>query len=327
MHRHRREHAVAPRSVRQRRHLQRDDELDRAPAGTALGCGGPGQNESGKSAEKNKTPFQSGNGSPRFEWRGGRDGIYIACMSGGRLRAAILLALGAALMVAGVSQASPAPAGSGSANVRIEFTGKGGGRYLDITRWLREDTRECYARRTADETVAVSWKVVWTAKLVAKEGRWTLVAPKQQVATVAGSVTGSAVRDSCDAAEEEPDWNGTSVCKHPLPVRSDGGVMLSLAGRLHVRGPVFGSPGSGCELEVRNDQLQAHLLAPGSLLNLVQTGKPVAVPVGTRHPTPADAYVATQFCSAFPHIYEGVVYLYDCLDTLIWNGQLSVSRA
>src|SRR5262249_40049822 len=153
---------------------------------------------------------------------------------------------------------------------------------------------------------SVSWKIVWTAKLVARNGRWTLVAPTRKAATIAGSVTGSAVRDSCDAAEEEPDWNGTSVCQHPLPVDSDGGVALSPAGSLHVLGPVFGSPGSGCELEVRNDQLQAHLIAPAALLKLVQTGKPVAAPVGTRHPTAADPYVATQFCSAFPHIYEGV---------------------
>src|SRR5262249_48158105 len=117
-----------------------------------------------------------------------------------------------------------------------------------------------------------------------------------------------------------------SECQDPLPVKSPGGVQLSPAGRLHVLGPVYGSPGSGCELEVRNDQLEAHLIAPASLLKLVQTGKRVSVPVGTRHPTPADQYVATQFCSAFPHIYEGVVYLYDCLDTLIWNGQLSISR-
>src|SRR5215831_7743576 len=138
-------------------------------------------------------------------------------MPGGRVRAAMLLAVAAALTIAGASQATPAPAGTGSANVRIEFTGKGGGRYLDVTRWLREDTRECYARRTADETVSVSWKIVWTAKLVAKSGRWALVAPTRKAATVAGSVTGNAVRDSCDAAEEAPDWNGTSVCRHPLP--------------------------------------------------------------------------------------------------------------
>jgi hypothetical protein len=239
----------------------------------------------------------------------------------------VVLAVAAALTIAGASQATPAPAGTGSANVRIEFTGKGGGRYLDITRWLREDTRECYARRTADETVSVSWDIAWTAKLVAKNGRWVLVSPKQQAATVAGSVTGNAVRDSCDSAEVDPTWNGTSVCGDTLPVTSDGGVQLSPAGRLHVLGPAYGSPGNGCELEVRNDQLEAHLLDPASLLKLVTTGKRVSVAVGTRHPTPADQYVATQFCSAFPHIYEGVVYLYDCLDTLIWNGQLSISRA
>jgi hypothetical protein len=49
---------------------------------------------------------------------------------------------------------------------------------------------------------------------------------------------------------------------------------------------------------------------------------------------PASPYLWLSRCvrahrvlSAFPHIYEGVVYLYDCLDTLIWNGRLSISRA
>ncbi|MDX6447549.1 MAG: hypothetical protein QOD08_12, partial [Gaiellaceae bacterium] len=27
---------------------------------------------------------------------------------------------------------------------------------------------------------------------------------------------------------------------------------------------------------------------------------------------------------AFPHIYEGVVYLYDCDDTLVWKGTVTL---
>jgi hypothetical protein len=250
-------------------------------------------------------------------------------MLGERRRSVTLLlpALFAALAIAGASHANAAPRGSASATVRIVFTGKGGGRYLDITRWLREDTRECYARRTGDETVSVSWKIVWTARLVEKAGAWKLVAPVKSTPSVAGAVTGKAVRDSCDAAEEQPDWDASNVCNLPLPVQSNGGIQLSRGGRLHVRGPAFGSPGTPCDLDVRNNQLEAHLLAPDSLRRLVEGGKSFSVPLGTAHATAADPYVRTQLCSAFPHIYDGVVYLYDCLDTLIWNGTLSVSRA
>jgi hypothetical protein len=161
---------------------------------------------------------------------------------------------------------------------------------------------------------------------VEKSGRWSLVAPARKAASIAGAVAGKAVRDSCDAADEEPGWSGSSTCNRPLPVRSEGGVRLSRSGRLHVRGPAFGSPGTPCELEVRNDQLESHLLAPDSLRRLVEDGKAFSTLVGTKHPTLVDPYVATAFCSAFPHIYDGVVYLYDCLDTLIWNGRLSISR-
>jgi hypothetical protein len=250
-------------------------------------------------------------------------------MAGERVGSVMLSALCAALVfaVAGASHANAAPGTSASAKVRIVFTGKGGGRYLDITRWLHEDTRECYARRTGDETVSVAWKITWTGRLVQKAGEWKLVASVRKAASIAGKVTGSAVRDSCDSADEDPTWSGSTTCNHQLPVRSEGGVRLSRGGRLHVRGPSFGSPGGLCDLDVRNDQLQAHVLAPDSLRRLVEDRKSVSVRLGTAHPTSVDAYVPTAFCSAFPHIYEGVVYLYDCLDTLIWNGTLSLSRA
>src|SRR5213080_2115456 len=58
------------------------------------------------------------------------------------------------------------PASTAARSVQITFTGAGGGRYLDVTRWLRDDTRECYARRTADETVSVSWRLAWTGTIV-----------------------------------------------------------------------------------------------------------------------------------------------------------------
>ena len=29
-------------------------------------------------------------------------------------------------------------------------------------------------------------------------------------------------------------------------------------------------------------------------------------------------------CSHFPHLYDGVEYLYDCDDTLIWTGSVTI---
>src|ERR671938_1456026 len=116
-------------------------------------------------------------------------------------------------------------------SVRVEFTGKGGGRYVDVTRWLRDDTRDCYARRTADETVSVAWRLAWRASLVRTARGYALRAAAPLPPSVAGSVKGRTVRDGCDAADEEADatWIGSDRCPGPLPVK--------VAGRLHVHPP------------------------------------------------------------------------------------------
>jgi hypothetical protein len=242
--------------------------------------------------------------------------------------AAVVLAAVVALVVAAPSTGGRAARHSA---VRIEFTGKGGGRYLDVTRWLRDDTRECYARRTADETVSVSWNLSWRASLVRTASGVSIRSPSRLAGAIAGGVKGKTVRDACDAADSEldPSWVGSDRCVGPLPVQSRGG--LGVTGRhgrsLVFRGPVFGSAPSPCELSVRNDQLAARVpLSPAELRRLA-AGKTVTVPVGTAHPRPGDHFLARRTCSAFPHIYEGVVYLYDCDDTLVWNGTVTLRPA
>lgn len=242
-------------------------------------------------------------------------------------RAVSLLLVVGGLVAAGASAGSRQTTGK-TAQVRIAFTGAGGGRYLDVTRWLREDTRECYARRTADETVRVSWRLTWTATLARTASGYTLRAGKRSAGKVAGRVTGTAVRDSCDAAEEEePGWAGSDRCSHTLPIQADGRLQLRRsreALRVALRGPTFGSPGRPCELTVRNDQLAAHLELTAADLARLARGATVTSAVGTRHPRRGDTFLETKKCSAFPHIYEGVVYLYDCDDTLIWHGSVAI---
>jgi hypothetical protein len=215
--------------------------------------------------------------------------------------------------------------------VRIVFTGKGGGRYLDHTRWLREDTRLCYASRLADETLSVRWRLEWTATLQRTATGYALSKAAMIEPSIAGSVDGTSVRDSCDAADEEPGWSGESTCQTPLAFRSSGGLSAhgERGGRLSLdlRGPVFASPGSPCELDIRNDQLVASAVFAPEVLARVAAGRAVTVPVGTRHPGGGVSYEATRSCSLFPHIYDGVVYLYECDDTLTWSGGLSIAPA
>jgi hypothetical protein len=235
------------------------------------------------------------------------------------------LLLGAIAALVALVAASAGPAATSARPIQVVFTGAGGGRYLDVTRWLRDDTRECYARRTADETVAVSWRLAYAGTLVRTAKGYRLSSLRAAAPAVKGAVRGSTVRDGCDVADPDVDasWIGSDKCLASLPVRSSGGAAAS-ARVLALRGPVFGSPPNPCELSVRNDQLAAHVaLTPRALARLA-AGKAVTVPVGTAHPGPGDSYLARRFCSAFPHVYDGVVYLYDCDDTLAWKGTVTL---
>jgi|GEM_PF-2378448 hypothetical protein len=238
------------------------------------------------------------------------------------------LAALAALVLAAPAAVGLATASAGSTSARrveIVFTGTGGGRYVDVTRWLRDDTRDCYARRTSDETVAVSWKLSWSGSVVRTSKGYVLSALVPARPAVAGSIKGTTVRDGCDVADDEIDasWIGSERCSGPLPVKLEGRAELS-RGVLALRGPIYGSPPEPCELAVRNDQLVAHIGISQAALARLAGGKAASVPVGTAHPGPGDSYLARRSCSAFPHIYDGVVYLYDCDDTLAWKGTVTL---
>jgi hypothetical protein len=222
-----------------------------------------------------------------------------------------------------------------TAKVRIVFTGKGGGRYLDVTRWLEESTRECYARQTADETLSVSWSLTWNATLVERDGRYGLRSQTRPKGTVEGSVDGTAVRDFCDEPDPDledigPDWPSTTSCERSIGASSTGSLRrVELDGSratILLRGPVYETPPGPCELSVRNDQLVASVATDQPAVRQLTGRGTVSILTGTRHPGHGVTYTPTQFCSAFPHIYEGIVYLYSCEDTLIWGGKITLTR-
>jgi hypothetical protein len=237
------------------------------------------------------------------------------------------LSLGAFVALGALTLATASAGGSIASPRRVEvtFTGQGGGRYLDVTRWLRDDTRDCYARRTADETVSVSWTLRWQGSLVRTSRGYALRGLAPLRPAVKGSIKGTTVRDGCDVADPDVDagWIGSDKCAGTLPVKQQGGA-AARAGVLALRGPVYGSPPRPCELSVRNDQLAAHVALTPNALARLSAGRAVTVPVGTASPGPGDNYVARRLCSAFPHIYDGVVYLYDCDDTLAWKGTVTL---
>ena len=244
--------------------------------------------------------------------------------------AVLLVAAVAALCVWPGAAANATGSADKARRVTIVFTGKGGGRYLDHTRWLHEVTRQCYASRLADEDLSVRWRIEWTATLVPGAKGYVLRSPARRTDAIVGSVDGTAVQDNCDSAEEEPGWAGTSTCKTNLDLHTNGALAVTRTAvglRLLLRGPKYKSPGHPCELDIRNDQLVTAVSLDKTLLARLSSGRAVSVPVGTRHPVPGIAYVPTRSCSHFPHLYDGVEYLYDCDDTLIWNGAVVIRPA
>ena len=94
-----------------------------------------------------------------------------------------------------------------------------------------------------------------------------------------------------------------------------------------LRGPQFGSPPQPCELDVATTSSKRPSRSPARpSRRLASSGTSVTIPVGTRHPTPRKSYMATRLCSHFPHVYDGIVYLYDCEDTLAWDGSVTLTR-
>ena len=239
---------------------------------------------------------------------------------------------GALVLLVVAALAVPAAAGSRAAptHVRVSFTGKGGGRYLDVTRWLEDAGRECYARKTADETLSVSWQADWNA-VVTDKAALRATGPLRRA--VQGSVIGTAVKDFCDEPEEGlaevgADWPGRRSAPARWaspPSRTSARSRAERARTLTLQGPTYGSPPKPCELFVRNDQLSAVVSLTPQTISRLQAGRTVSMPIGTRHPTPGKSYEATRTCSQFPHVYDGIVYLYDCEDTLAWNGTLTLT--
>jgi hypothetical protein len=206
--------------------------------------------------------------------------------------------------------------------VSVAFSGSGGGRYLDTFRLTEQGgDNECYARQVADEDVSVSWTVRWAP------GRAGARLPPAE-SKVVGSVTGTAVRDDCDNPEQaDPLWSGTQSCDGTLRVaraatlsllpRSDGRLSIT------VHAPTFVAPPLPCDLDIRNDQLVAHVVVSRARL---ARGETINVPVGTAAPGPGDDYLPTEVCTDIAHRYDGQIWSYDCSDTLTWAGTLSIRQ-
>ena len=85
--------------------------------------------------------------------------------------------------------------------------------------------------------------------------------------------------------------------------------------------------GAGCSLNVRNDQLVAHVSVPQKTLAALRKGRSLVFVIGTSRPGPGDLYAPSLDCSQPTKPYEGYRTADECIDALTWSGTVKITRA
>ena len=182
------------------------------------------------------------------------------------------------------------------------------------------------------EHVNVTANLAWAAS-------WTKFRPGKGSATgpvrIDGSaIQGSDVKDACglDLSQAPPGWVSQTSCSQTLAM--SGPPTLALARRtssalvLAVTAPAVAvAVGAGCALNVRNDQLSAHVVLSQKKLKSLRKGQSLTLQTGTSRPGPGDAYAPTLDCSQPTKPYEGYRTADQCSDALAWSGTVKITRA
>ena len=238
------------------------------------------------------------------------------------MRVPILLAV-ASLAAAATAAAGPA------ATYTVMFLGNGTERHVDNQQNIQDDGT-CDSAEHVDVTATLSWSAAWRGFRAA--GRSELSAA---AGSVAGSqIAGSHVKDACGLPLEAAPlgWAMQESCNASLVAA--GTPALAVVARAKTAfvlavtaAPLALPPGSGCSLNVRNDELAAHVLVPFSKLTALKKGRSLTIPVGTTRPGPGDAYAPALDCSQPTKPYEGYRTADHCQDDLSWSGSVRITRA
>jgi hypothetical protein len=237
------------------------------------------------------------------------------------MRAALALLVLAVAVLAGQAAAARAPV------YVIAFSGSGTEHQLDNQQNI-QDSGACDSAEHVDVTAALSWSTSWTP--VKAGAKSALATPTK---TDGSMLTGSHVKDACGLPlDQAPDgWVSQASCNAPLATSASptlsmlfGKQALSLA----LTAPSYAVPvGTACSLNVRNDQLTAHVLVPLKKLRALKKGASLTFAVGTNAPGPGDVYAPSLDCSQPTKPYEGYRTADHCQDDFTWSGTVRVTRA
>jgi hypothetical protein len=233
---------------------------------------------------------------------------------------AIPLIVLAALVVASSATATTAPIYS------ITFTGSGTEQQHDTRRNI-QDSGVCDSAEHVDVTARLAWTASWSRF---RPGRGAAAGP---VRIDGAAINGSDVKDACglDLSQAPPGWVGQTSCSQALAMSA--APTLSTARKsssalvLAFSGPALAVPvGVGCALNVRNDQLVAHVSIPQKKLTALRKGQSLVFPTGTSRPGPGDSYAPSLDCSQPTKPYDGYRTADECSDSLSWTGTVKITR-
>lgn len=227
-----------------------------------------------------------------------------------------------AVALAIVGTAASAPAAGGVPSIRVTFTGTATGRFQDVERWVLLSSGECYLRRMRDQSTTLSWSSGFAGGRVLS----AVGAP-----SVAGTVHGTEVKDSCDdVAEELPpdapaDWLQSLSCNDPLGLERPGRATWS-GGVLRVSGPtVTLSKKAACSALPRSDELNVRVVLPASRILALKRGGRIQIAVGSGKPA-TGTYRPRASCVHIAKPYDGYRSFDECVDTFTWSGTVTVTR-
>lgn len=209
----------------------------------------------------------------------------------------------------------------------VSFTGTGVEHQFDNLENI-QDSGACDSAEHIDVVASMAWATSWSG--FRSNGK---VGAGQQPRIDGSTVQGTDVKDACglDLSLAPAGWVSQKSCSNPLLVSS--APQLSVARKtatalvLSVTAPSFAVPvDAGCSLNIRNDQLTAHVVVPLKKLNALKKGASLVLQVGSARPGPGDLYATTLDCSQPTKPYEGYRTADHCRDDLTWSGTLKITR-
>jgi hypothetical protein len=237
------------------------------------------------------------------------------------MRSGFFLVAAVAAVVAAGAAASPGP------TYTLSFQGSGSEHQVDNKQNI-QDSGACDSAEHVDVTATMAWSVSWPGLRPA--GRSVAA---RATSTAGSRIEGTHVKDACGLPlDQAPEgWVAQSSCSDALvtsgsPQLSVGNGKKSVVFTLSA--PPFAVPVSAqCSLNVRSDQLTAHVVVATKKLQALKRGRSLTLPVGSATPGPGDTYAPSIDCSVPTKPYEGYRTADHCQDELSWSGTLKITRA